>query len=151
MQFNGCESQSLVDWSLTDEEHARIAVEIAHVRVTKMKTRWGTSNTTARRIWLNLEPAKKRSARVEYILVHEMIHLVERQDNERFRELLNAAMPSWRVARDELNSAPAAHEGWAYKSSQPALHIRGDKRLPRTCGSATRRPDWRLDRGCHDK
>jgi predicted metal-dependent hydrolase len=92
----------------------RVGVEVAEVRIRKMKTRWGSCSAAARRLWLNVELAKKSPNCVEYILVHEMIHLVERHHNERFRELLDAAMPNWRVARDELNSAPLAHEDWAY-------------------------------------
>jgi len=89
-------------------------VTVAEVRIKKMKTRWGSCNTTARRIWLNLELAKKPTACLEYILVHEMVHLLERHHNERFRELMDTLMPTWRVTREELNRAPLAHEDWNY-------------------------------------
>lgn len=91
-----------------------LGVKVADCRVKRMKTRWGSCNIEARRIWLNLELAKKSPICVEYILVHEIIHFLERHHNERFREMLDAAMPSWRIARDELNSAPLVHEDWAY-------------------------------------
>ena len=92
----------------------RVGVSVAEVRIKKMKTRWGSCNAMARRIWLNLELAKKPVACLEFILVHEMIHLLERHHNERFRELMNTLMPNWRSVRDELNWAPLAHEDWRY-------------------------------------
>lgn len=92
----------------------RIGVEVAEVRVRRMKTRWGSCNSPARRVWLNLELAKKPAACLEYILVHEMVHIRERHHNWRFRQLMDAAMPTWRLYRDELNRGPLAHENWKY-------------------------------------
>ena len=92
----------------------RVGVHVAEVRIRRMKTRWGTCNAGARRIWLNLELAKKSPSCLEYIVVHEMVHFIERRHNDRFRELMDAAMPRWRVQRDELNRAPLAHEEWTY-------------------------------------
>ena len=66
----------------------------------------------ARRIWLNLELAKKPVLCLEYILVHEMVHLIERNHTDRFRQLMDRLMPQWRVYRDELNQSPLAHEAW---------------------------------------
>lgn len=100
--------------ALLDKWQPRVGAEVAEVRIKKMKTRWGSCSESARRLWLNLELAKKPVICVEYILVHEMIHLLERHHNDRFRELLDAAMPNWRTARDELNRAPLAHEDWGY-------------------------------------
>lgn len=91
-----------------------VEVDVAEVRIKKMKTRWGTCNQEARRIWLNLELAKKPPICLEYILVHEMVHFHERHHNERFRELMDRAMPSWKLVRDELNRAPLSHEDWSY-------------------------------------
>jgi predicted metal-dependent hydrolase len=91
-----------------------VGVEAAEVRIKKMKTRWGTCNREAKRIWLNLELAKKSLSCLEYILVHEMVHLLERHHNERFGELMDKLMPSWRLYREELNRAPLAHEEWRY-------------------------------------
>ncbi len=79
-----------------------------------MKTRWGTCNTEARRIWLNLELAKKAPPCLEYILVHELTHLIERKHNDRFVGLMNRYLPLWRLLRQTLNSAPLAHESWTY-------------------------------------
>lgn len=92
----------------------RVGVNVADVRIKKMKTRWGSCNASARRIWLNLELAKKAPTCLEYILVHEMLHLLERRHSERFRELMDTLMPTWRLAREELNRAPLAHEEWQY-------------------------------------
>lgn len=79
-----------------------------------MKTRWGSCNIEAGRIWLNLELVKKPPVCLEYILVHEMIHFLERQHTDRFRNLMDQCMPDWRLRRDELNQAPLAYEGWDY-------------------------------------
>ena len=92
----------------------RVGVDVAEARIKRMKTRWGTCQMDARRLWLNLELAKKPVSCLEYIVVHEMVHLIERHHNERFRELMDRIMPGWRVHRDELNRAPLAHEEWTY-------------------------------------
>ncbi|MBI3477558.1 MAG: M48 family metallopeptidase [Acidobacteria bacterium] len=91
-----------------------VRVKVADCRIRRMKTRWGSSNATARRVWVNLELAKKPLSCLEYILVHEMVHLLERHHNDRFRELMDTVMPQWRVYRDELNRAPLSHESWSY-------------------------------------
>jgi predicted metal-dependent hydrolase len=87
---------------------------VAEVRVRRMKTRWGSCNANAGRIWLNLELIKKPVACLEYVLVHEMVHLHERHHNGRFLEWMDRLLPQWRVRRDELNRAPLAHEEWTY-------------------------------------
>jgi hypothetical protein len=92
----------------------RVGVMVAEARIKKMKTRWGSCNAAARRIWLNLELAKKSPSCLEYILVHEMVHILERCHNERFRVLMDTLMPTWRLCREELNRAPLAHEEWKY-------------------------------------
>ncbi|HBY98801.1 MAG TPA: metal-dependent hydrolase [Chloroflexi bacterium] len=91
-----------------------VDVTVAEWGIKKMKTRWGTCNIEARRIWLNLELAKKPASCLEYILVHEMVHLLERHHNERFRELMDELMPQWRLHREQLNRSPLAHEDWTY-------------------------------------
>jgi hypothetical protein len=87
---------------------------VAEWRVKRMKTRWGTCTIEARRIWLNLELVKKPPNCLEYIVVHEMVHLLERHHNERFVAYMDKFMPQWRLFRDELNQAPLAHETWEY-------------------------------------
>ena len=92
----------------------RIGVQIAEWGVRKMKTKWGSCNIEARRIWLNLELAKKPRECLEYILVHEMVHLLERRHNPQFRAYMDKFLPQWRMQRDVLNESPLAHEEWTY-------------------------------------
>ena len=100
--------------NLIDKWQDIIGVEVADWRVKRMKTKWGSCNIEARRIWLNLELAKKPVQCLEYIVVHEMVHLLERHHNERFAKLMDGFMPSWRLYRDELNRTPLGHERWNY-------------------------------------
>lgn len=80
--------------------------------IRRMKTKWGSCNTSAQRIWLNLELAKKPPECVEYIVAHEMAHLLERNHNDRFIKLLDRNLPHWRTLRDQLNTAPLRDENW---------------------------------------
>lgn len=80
--------------------------------VKKMKTKWGSCNIAAGRIWLNLELAKKPKECLEYIIVHELVHLHERNHNDKFRAHLNRTMPQWKSYRDILNSEPLGYEDW---------------------------------------
>ena len=82
--------------------------------IRKMKTRWGTCNREARRIWVNLELAKKPPSCLPFIVVPEMIHLIERHHNERFRELMDEVLPPWRQYRDQLTHSPLSHQSWRY-------------------------------------
>ena len=100
--------------SLIEKWEPVFGERVAEARIKRMKTRWGTCSNEARRIWLNLELAKKPASCTEYILVHEMIHLIERRHNDKFRDLMDRFMPKWRVYRDELNRAPLAHAEWTY-------------------------------------
>ena len=93
---------------------SRVGESVAEVRIKKMKTLWGSCNATYRRIWLNLELAKKPPSCLEYIMVHEMVHFLERRHTDRFRELMDQIMPKWHLYREELNSAPLNHEEWEY-------------------------------------
>ena len=92
----------------------KMGVTVNEVRIKKMKTLWGSCNVEAKRIWLNLELAKKSNSCLVYVLVHEMVHLLERTHNDRFRELMDKFLPQWRTYRDTLNRAPLAHESWRY-------------------------------------
>ena len=89
-----------------------ICVETPAWGIKRMKTRWGTCNPRAKRIWLNLELAKKHPAHLEYVLVHELVHLKERSHNERFKALMDEYLPKWRAIRKALNYGPLAHEEW---------------------------------------
>ena len=92
----------------------KLGIEVADWGIKHMKTKWGTCNIQARRIWINLELAKKSERCLEYIVVHELMHLLERQHNDHFLELMNHFMPQWRQFREEMNRAPLAHEAWEY-------------------------------------
>ena len=99
---------------LIEKWEPQIGVTVVDWRVKKMKTRWGSCNAHAGRIWLNLELAKKPPTCLEYIIVHEMIHLLEQHHNEYFQTNMDCFMPEWRTCRDLLNQAPLAHEDWSY-------------------------------------
>ena len=92
----------------------QIHVKVSEFGIKKMKTRWGTCNVKAKRIWLNLELAKKPKPCLEYIVVHEMIHFLERHHNERFTAYLDKYMPQWRTYKEELNRFPISHAEWKY-------------------------------------
>ena len=77
-----------------------------------MKTKWGSCNAEARRIWFNLELAKKPAPCLDYLIVHELTHLIERRHNDRFLALMDRHLPNWRQHRQELNAAPLAAESW---------------------------------------
>jgi hypothetical protein len=93
---------------------SRLGVWTNEWAIKKMKTKWGACNVEARRIWLNLELAKKPVQCLEYIIVHELVHLMERHHNDNFISLMNNFLPQWRSRRDELNAAPLAHASWSY-------------------------------------
>lgn len=95
---------------LLEKWQARLGVQVADWGIKKMKTKWGTCNATAHRIWFNLELAKKPEQCLEYIVVHELAHLLERHHNEHFMALLDAHIPQWRHYREMLNSLPLAYE-----------------------------------------
>ncbi len=79
-----------------------------------MKTKWGSCTPRARTVRLNTELAKKPPECLEYVLVHEMAHLLEPTHNTRFVALMDRFMPTWRDTRNLLNSLPARHEEWGY-------------------------------------
>jgi predicted metal-dependent hydrolase len=83
-----------------------IGVSVAEWRIRKMKTRWGTCNVGARRIWLNVELARRPLGCLEFIVVHEMVHLLERLHNARFKGLMDGFMPEWRRWQGELEREP---------------------------------------------
>jgi predicted metal-dependent hydrolase len=93
---------------------AILGVRAADVRIRTMKTKWGACSVDARRIWLNLELAKKPAQCLEYLVAHELIHLVEPHHDERFVALMDEHMPQWRLRRRALNEAPLGHADWVY-------------------------------------
>lgn len=92
----------------------RIGVQVDGWGVKQMKTKWGTCNIQKKRILVNLELAKKPVHCLEYIIVHELVHLLERLHNERFLAYMDKFMPRWKYYRDELNKLPVSHIDWEY-------------------------------------
>ncbi len=91
-----------------------LRVHAAGFGVRRMKTKWGGCSVDAKRIWVNLELAKKPKQCLEYIVVHELVHLSERRHNDRFIAALDRHLPHWRLHRKLLNEAPLGHAGWNY-------------------------------------
>lgn len=87
-----------------------IGVQINAWAIKQMKTRWGTCNILARRVWINLELAKKPDDSLEYIIVHELLHLLEKRHNDNFKALMDRYLPDWRVRKEVLNRFPLRHE-----------------------------------------
>lgn len=82
--------------------------------IKRMKTRWGTCNQKAARIWLNLELAKKPEHCLDLIIVHEMTHLLERKHNDKFKAYMDKFLPRWRQYKEELNQTILSHQDWCY-------------------------------------
>lgn len=89
-------------------------VKVVEFGIKRMRTKWGTCTREAERIWLNLELAKKPLQCIEYIIVHEMVHLLERHHNERFMAYIDKFMPQWRHYKEELSRLPVGHMEWGY-------------------------------------
>ncbi len=80
--------------------------DVRRIFIQKMKTRWGSCNTRTRTIRLNTELAKKPPVCLEYVLVHELAHFLERKHNARFKSIMSAHMPEWQQYRRDLNCSP---------------------------------------------
>ena len=100
--------------ALLEKWEQTIGVKADDWGVKQMRTKWGACNIEEKRIWLNLELAKKPKSCLEYIIVHELVHLLERNHNDRFVGYMNQFLPNWRQHRDELNRLPVAHGVWGY-------------------------------------
>ena len=81
---------------LLEKWQPKVGEDVAELRIKRMKTRWGTCNIRKRRIWLNLELMKKPESCLEYILVHEMVHLLEPGHGRKFYSHLDRLLPGWR-------------------------------------------------------
>jgi predicted metal-dependent hydrolase len=99
---------------LLHEWQPTVGVTLTFWGVKRMKTKWGTCITQTGRIWFNSELAKKPVRCIEYIVVHELVHLLEPTHSPRFVELMDHFLPDWRSRRDQLNSSPLANESWTY-------------------------------------
>jgi len=116
--------QILMDWyrkelrviasNLIERWQKTIGVQLNAWGIKRMKTRWGTCNQKAGRIWLNLELTKKPEHCLEFIIVHEMTHLLERSHNDRFKAYLDRFMPRWRQYKEELKRSVLSYERWNY-------------------------------------
>lgn len=87
-------------------------VSVSEFGIKRMKTKWGTCSIGAKRIWLNLELAKKQRHYIQYIIAHEMAHLLERRHNDRFIAYLDKFVPQWRLYKEELNHSPLGPTNW---------------------------------------
>jgi predicted metal-dependent hydrolase len=87
-------------------------LQAKEIKIKKMKTKWGTCNPVFGRIWLNLELAKKPKRCLEYVLVHELMHLREKRHNEEFQLLLRTYLPQWEQSKQELNSGILGYSMW---------------------------------------
>jgi predicted metal-dependent hydrolase len=92
----------------------KIGVRANHWGIKLMRTKWGSCNIERKRVWLNLELAKKPTRCLEYILVHELLHLLERRHNEKFVSLMDKFLPNWKHIKWELNRLPVSHADWKY-------------------------------------
>lgn len=97
--------QSLKDMipSYIEKWEKIIGVTVNEFGVKLMKTRWGTCNVRDKRIWINLELAKRAPRCLDYIVVHEMVHLLEKRHNQVFKDYMSKFLPDWRSIKDELN------------------------------------------------
>ena len=100
--------------SLIEKWSTQIGVTVNDWQVKQMKTKWGTCNIEKKRIWVNLELAKKPIPCLEYLIVHELVHLIERHHNDRFLTLMEKHMPQWKFYKEELNRLPVSHGEWTY-------------------------------------
>lgn len=101
--------QKINEWSKITK------IQIEDLRVRKMKTKWGTCNKDKKRIWINLELIKKPIHYLDYVIVHELVHFLERKHNDHFVNYMNKFLPSWRTIKTELNSFILTHESWETK------------------------------------
>jgi hypothetical protein len=92
----------------------RLGVKMERFYVQRMKTKWGSCNHHARTIRLNTDLAKKPPECLEYLIVHELVHLLEPTHNARFIALMDHHMPKWRSHQQTLNRLPVRHESWGY-------------------------------------
>lgn len=98
--------------SLIQKWESKLKVKVAGYFLQRMKTKWGSCNHKARHIRLNTELVKKPKDLLEYVIVHEMMHLIDPTHSDRFITMLTEHYPSWREARAELNDLPLAAEAW---------------------------------------
>ena len=99
---------------LITQWEAILGVKSGQLFIQKMKTKWGACSPESGNIRLNTELAKKPVECLEYIIVHELVHLIEPSHNSRFQSLMSSHLPHWRNRKDLLNSLPVKQESWQY-------------------------------------
>jgi len=99
---------------LIEDWERSLSVEVNGFFVRQMKTKWGSCNPVARTIRLNTELAKKPRECLEYIVVHEMVHLLEPTHSARFTAMMSEALPQWQSCREMLNRLPVRREDWEF-------------------------------------
>ena len=104
----------LIVQELITKWEKRMGVKSESFGIRKMKTKWGSCNTDTKSVLLNLELAKKPYQCIEYIVVHELVHLLERRHNDRFITLMNRFLPEWKQLKNDLNRLPISHFEWEY-------------------------------------
>jgi len=100
--------------SIIGKWESKMGISLNSWGVRQMKTKWGTCNKEAKRILINLELAKKPIQCLEYIIVHELVHLLERKHNDQFMAYMDKYMPNWKGLRSDLNRMPVSHVDWEY-------------------------------------
>lgn len=100
--------------NLIAEWEPRLGVEVRRFYVQQMKTKWGSCNAGAHTIRLNTELAKKPKVCLEYVVVHEMVHILKPTHNSQFVALMDQFMPQWQHTRQSLNRLPVRHVDWDY-------------------------------------
>ncbi len=91
-----------------------LGVKVGRLFIQRMKTKWGSCNPSSQNIRINTELARKPKECLEYIVVHEMTHLIEPTHNARFAALMDCYLPRWQIRRQTLNRLPVRHETWSY-------------------------------------
>lgn len=104
----------MVGSDLIDKWQKRIGVQVKSWGIKQMKTRWGTCNPRNAKVLINLELAKKPVACIEYVIVHELLHLIEGKHDDKFIRLMTKYIPKWRSIKEELNNFILSHDVWKY-------------------------------------
>jgi len=99
---------------LIEKWEKKLNVKVGEWQVKLMKTKWGSCTIKKKRIWINLELAKKPIHCLEYIIVHEMVHLIERHHNDKFLCDMATYLPNWKQLKKDLNKFPVSHADWSY-------------------------------------
>ena len=100
--------------SIVQKWEIKSGLQVGAFGIKRMKTKWGSCNPAHRRIWLNLELIKKPINCLEYVVVHEMVHFLERTHNNKFISHMDRIMPKWRTFKNDLKESALAHEHWEY-------------------------------------